>query len=53
MPLVTDGSRRRSKSDVLAEIKRVLIGYLGPVLEPPGAVRLDPDDDRGAPGCGR
>ena len=38
MPLVTDGSGRRSTGDVLAEVKRVLIGYLGPVLEPgPGA----------------
>lgn len=33
-PLVTDGSRRRSADDVLAEVKRVLIGYLGPVLGP-------------------
>jgi hypothetical protein len=29
------GSRRRSNGDVLAEVKRVLIGYLGPVLAPP------------------
>jgi hypothetical protein len=35
MPLVTDGPHRRSKREVLAEVKQVLIGYLGPVLEPP------------------
>lgn len=47
MPLVTDSSRRRTKSDVLTEIKRVLIGYLGSVLEPtPGRAETGPDDDR-------
>jgi hypothetical protein len=35
MPLVTDGPHRRSKGEVLDEVKQVLIGYLGPVLEPP------------------
>jgi AcrR family transcriptional regulator len=35
MPLVTDGPHRRSKGEVLAEVKQVLIGYVGPVLEPP------------------
>jgi AcrR family transcriptional regulator len=34
MPLVMDGPRRRSAGEVLGEIKQVLIGYLGPVLEP-------------------
>jgi hypothetical protein len=46
MPLVTDGPHRRSKGEVLAEVKQVLIGYLGPVLEPSAAGPEPPVDDR-------
>ncbi len=37
LPLVMDASRRRSAPDVIAEIKQVLTGYLGPALAPPAA----------------